>query len=184
MSRMINSKIKCSNRLKIGWLNFTILTDVIVNHQNMSHFDNEFQKYLAELVETGFEFVSSNSEEVDAVYIIGLIESGYFYKVFYEINGYLVKSHKVNEVSDMQYDISNEKAFGMLNKGNRILKNIEDLFKNDGREVPVMFKLSYHPKTDKFNSDFSYPKMFTGHTTKTAQDVYEEWFVQMESLKG
>lgn len=150
----------------------------------MNHFDNRFQKYLAELVENGFEFVNNNSEEVDAVYIIGLIESGYFYKVFYEINGYLVKSHKVNEVSDIQYDISHEKAFEMMSEGNRILKNIEDLFKNDGREAPAMLKLSYHPKTDKFSSDFSYDETFTQHKLKTAQDVYEEWFGQMEKLKG
>lgn len=150
----------------------------------MNHFDNDFQKYLAELVENGFEFVNNNSEEVDAVYIIGLIESGYFYKVFYEINGYLVKSHQVNEVSDMQYDISQEKAFGMLNKGNQILKDMEELFKNDKREVPVMFKLSYHPKTDKFTSDFSYDNAFMGHKVRVAQDVYEEWFGQMEQLKG
>ncbi|OCA79195.1 hypothetical protein BBH99_19745 [Chryseobacterium contaminans] len=150
----------------------------------MNHFDNEFQKYLAELVETGFEFVNNNSEEVDAVYVIGLIETGYFYKVFYEINGYLVKSHKVNEVSDMQYAISPEIAFAMLNKGNQILGSIEELFKNDGREVPVMFKLVYHPKTDKFNSDFSYDKTFTHDKIKTAQDVYEEWFSQVEKLKS
>lgn len=146
----------------------------------MRHFDHEFQKYLAELVEIGFEFVHNNSEEVDAVYILGLIESGYFYKVFYQINGYLVKSHKVNEVSDMQYDIRNERAFAMLNNGNRVLENIEDLFRNDGREVPVMFKLSYHPKSETFNSDLNYDKTFTGHKTKTAQDVYEEWYSQME----
>lgn len=150
----------------------------------MNHFDNEFQKYLAELVETGFEFVNNNSEEVDTVYAIGLIESGYFYKAFYEINGYLVKSHKVNEVSDMQYDISNEKAVEVLDKGNRILKNIEELFKSEGREAPVMLKLSYHPKTEKFNSDFNYNKAYIDYTTKTAQDVYEEWFGHMENLKG
>lgn len=150
----------------------------------MGQFDHTFQKYLAELVENGFEFVNNNSEEVDTVYIIGLIESGYFYKVFFEINGYLVKSHKVNEVSDIQYDISREKAFEMLNKGNQILKNIEELFKNHGREVPVTLKLSYYPKTDKFNSDFSYDKTFTQHKTKTAQDVYEEWFFQIEQLNG
>lgn len=134
------------------------------------------------MIETGFEFVGNNSEEVDAVYVIGLIESGYFYKVFYEINGYLVKSHKVNEVSDMKYDISHEAAFAMLNRGNLILKNIEELFKNGGREVPVMLKLFYNPKTGTFNSNLSYDKIFTQHTTKTAQDVYEEWFSQVENL--
>lgn len=146
----------------------------------MGHFDHEFQKYLAELVEIGFEFVNNNSEEVEVVYIIGLIESGYFYKVFYQINGYLVKSHKVNEVSDMQYDIGNERAFEMLNKGNQTLKKLEDLFHNNGREVPVMLKLSYQPKTGAFNSDISYDKTFTQHKTKTARDVYEEWYNQIE----
>ncbi|GEM_PF-4838411 len=62
----------------------------------MSDFDNKFEKLYTELVEIGLEFVINNSTEVDTVYVIGLIESGYFYKVFYTINNHLVKSHKVN----------------------------------------------------------------------------------------
>ena len=47
-----------------------------------------------------------------------------------------------------------------------------------------MLKLSYHPKTDKFNSDFSYDNVFTEHKLKTVEDIYEEWFGQMEKLNG
>ncbi|MNG80506.1 hypothetical protein D3C79_391390 [compost metagenome] len=43
----------------------------------------------------------------------------------------LVKSHKVNLVSEMQYDISNESAFQLLNRANGMLKEIESLFKKD-----------------------------------------------------
>ncbi len=43
----------------------------------------------------------------------------------------LVKSHKVNSVSEMQYDISNERAFQLLNRANGMLKEIESLFKKD-----------------------------------------------------
>ena len=144
-------------------------------------FDNKFQELLAEMVGIGFDFVNSNSIEVDAVYVIGIIESGFFYKVFYKINDQVTKSHKVNSVSKVQYDTSNDSAFEMLRRGNDILKEIESLFKSDNREVPKMLKLIYHPKTGKFDSDFSYEKNFTNHSSKTAQDVYEEWFNEVEN---
>jgi len=145
----------------------------------MNDFDSKFQKLFTELVEIGFDFVNNNSDEVDTVYVIGLIESGYFYKVFYSINNHLVKSHKVNAVSEMQYDMSNERAFKLLNLGKDILKGIESLFKSHDRDVPTMLKLQYHPKSGKFDSEFSYEKTFTDHKTKTAQDVYEEWFEEI-----
>lgn len=58
-------------------------------------FDNDFQKLLTEMVELAYEFVDNNADEVDTVYVIGLIENGYFFKSFYKINGQLAKSHKV-----------------------------------------------------------------------------------------
>ncbi|MDR2913055.1 MAG: hypothetical protein LBV38_07215 [Alistipes sp.] len=148
------------------------------------NFDNEFQALLTEMVEIAFEYVNRNSQEVDAVYAIGLIESGYFYKSFYRINGTLVKSHKVNSVSRMQYDIARERAFGLLKSGTDLLERVESLFRNDGREVPSMLKLVYHPKTGKFDSRFSYGKNFTNSKTRTAQDVYEDWFKEMEGTSG
>lgn len=143
-------------------------------------FDTKFQNFLKELIEIAFEYVNNNYDEVDEVYVIGLIESGYFYKPFYKINNIVLKSHKINTVSKMQYDISNDRSFKMLNLGNETLRNIEALFLDDNREVPTMLKLAYCPKTGKFNSDFSYEKTFTNQKSKTAQDVYEEWFNEIE----
>jgi len=141
-----------------------------------NNFDDEFQKLFTEMVELAFEFVNNNSDEVDAVYVIGLIEKGYFYKQFYKINGTVIESHKVNTVSKMQYDISNVRAFSLLNLGNELLKKIEYLFKSDNRDVPTMLKLIYYPKTGKLESDFGYEKNFSNSNAKTAQDVYEDWF--------
>jgi hypothetical protein len=145
-----------------------------------NNFDTEFRKLLTELVELAFEFVDNNADEVDAVYVIGLIEKGYFFKSFYRINGTLVKSHKVNTVSKVQYDISNTRAFDLLNLGNETLIKIENLFKSAGRDVPTSLKLIYYPKSGKFESDYGYEPTFSDSNTKTAQDVYEDWYNETE----
>ena len=91
------------------------------------NFDNDFQSLLTEMVELAFEYVDDNVDEVDTVYTIGLIEKGYFFKTFYKINGQLAKSHKVNDISKKQYDVSSTRAFNLLNLGNEILMKIEKL---------------------------------------------------------
>ncbi|SUJ04692.1 Uncharacterised protein [Sphingobacterium spiritivorum] len=143
-------------------------------------FDTKFQKLLKELIEIAFGYVNNNDDEVNNVYVIGLIESGYFYKAFYKIDNIALKSHQINTISKMQYDISKERSFRMLSLGNEILKNIENLFLGDSRAVPSMLKLVYQPKTGKFDSSFSYDKTFSNQKNKTAQDVYEEWFNEIE----
>ena len=147
-----------------------------------NNFDNDFQSLLTEIVELSFEYVDNNVDEVDTVYTIGLIEKGYFFKTFYKINGQLAKSHKINEISKKQYDISSTRAFNLLNLGNEILMKIENLFVDYNREIPTILKLVYFPKTGKFESYFGYEKNFSNSTTKTAQDVYEEWYSNGGSL--
>lgn len=147
-----------------------------------NNFNNDFQSLLTEIVELAFEYVDNNVDEVDTVYSIGLIEKGYFFKTFYKINGQLAKSHKVNDISKKQYDISYARAFDLLNNGNEILIKIENLFVDYNREIPTILKLVYFPKTGKFESYFGYKNNFSNHTTKTAQDVYEEWYSNGGSL--
>ena len=147
-----------------------------------NNFDNDFQSLLTEIVELSFEYVDNNVDEVDTVYTIGLIEKGYFFKTFYKINGQLAKSHKINEISKKQYDISSTRAFNLLNLGNEILMKIEKLFVDYNREIPTILKLVYFPKTGKFECYSGYEKTFSNSTTKTAQDVYEEWYSNGGSL--
>lgn len=59
---------------------------------------------------------------------------------------------------------------------------IENLFVNHNREIPTILKLVYFPKTGKIESCFGYEKNFSNSTTKTAQDVYEEWYSNGGSL--
>ncbi|WP_308377233.1 hypothetical protein, partial [Prevotella corporis] len=94
-------------------------------------------------------------------------------------NGKLAKSHKVNDISKKQYDVSSTRAFNLLNLGNDILMKIENLFIDYNREIPTILKLVYFPKTGKFESYFGYETNFSNSTTKTAQDVYEEWYREL-----
>jgi hypothetical protein len=147
--------------------------DKVLEKENImaNEFDNEFQKLFTEMVEIAFDYVNKNTEEIDTVYVIGLIESGYYYDFFYKINGKVVESHKVNTVSKMQYDISKDRAFALLGLGIKELEKIKKLFENDNREVPKSLNLIYYPKTGKFESDLGYNKTFTNSNTKMAEDV-------------
>src|SRR5687768_9018425 len=120
---------------------------------NIENFDTGLQALFTEMIELAFEYVNNNESEVDMVYVIGLIESGYFYKQFYKINNVLIKSHKVNTVSTMQYDMSKDRSFRLLKLGNECLIKLEQLFKDENREVPSIFKLIYYPKSGKFESE-------------------------------
>ena len=140
------------------------------------NFDNDFQSLLTEMVELAFEYVDDNVDEVDTVYTIGLIEKGYFFKT------YSPGGSQRMDISKKQYDVSSTRAFNLLNLGNDILMKIENLFIDYNREIPTILKLVYFPKTGKFESYFGYETNFSNSTTKTAQDVYEEWYSNGGSL--
>jgi len=139
-------------------------------------FDAMLHALLTELTELAFEYVNNNKDEVDAVYVIGLIESGYFYKQFYRVNNVLVKAHKANTVSAMQYDLSKDRSFGLLKLGNECLARTGQLFEDESREAPSILKLVYHPGSGRFDSELGYGRNFTDSSSRTAQDVYEDWF--------
>lgn len=79
-------------------------------------------------------------------------------------------------MSKQQYDISNTRAFNLLKLGNETLMKIEKLFADNNRDIPTILRLVYFPKSGKFESNFDYGKNYSNSATKTAQDVYEEWF--------
>lgn len=143
--------------------------------------DARLQKLLEELMQNAVALVEPGIGEVDTVFVIGLIEQGYFYKPFYKINGTLVKQHKINTVLHSHIDISNDQSFDMLRSGNELLARIEAEFSGSGKDVPTMLRLTYSPHSGKFDSEFGYDKTFSNHKTRTAQDVYENWYQEIEN---
>lgn len=140
-------------------------------------FDSKFQEIFTKMVEISFELVGRNKGEIDSIFIYGSLEEGdAFFNVFYKVNGKLTKIHKLNSVSKMQYDVSDERVFAMLDLGNGYLMEVANLFKNDNREVPTLMKMVYNPKTGSFNNDISYDLHYSNDPERTNVDAYQEWF--------
>jgi len=142
-------------------------------------FDEQFRKLYTAMVEIAFEFVNFNKEEIDAIYVYGSMEVGFFYNTFYKVNGNIVKISQLNAASKLQYDVGRDKVMNLLEIGIEYLQRINALFKMDGREVPTLLKLTYNPKTGKFNNDISYDLHYSNSNTRHATDVFNEWFAEM-----
>ncbi|NQY30692.1 MAG: DUF600 domain-containing protein [Flavobacteriaceae bacterium] len=139
--------------------------------------DKKFQELFTKMVEISFEYVNRNVKEVDSIYIYNAMEDGeYYYNVFYKINNSLVKSHEVNQVSVDQYDISDDRSFGMLCLGGDTLEEIEELFTEHNREIPTLMKMYYNPKSGEFDNNISYELNYSNHKERTADDGFEDWF--------
>lgn len=145
-----------------------------------AEFDERFEELSTGMVEIAFEYVGRNKAEVDNVYVYASMEKGIlFYNVFYRINGKLVEMHQVNTVSRQQYDLSDDRAWKLLEVGTEDVQQIQQLFKDAGREVPTQMKMVYSPKTGAFNNDISYDLHHTNDSRKTASHVFEEWYVEL-----
>ncbi|NQY30688.1 MAG: hypothetical protein HRT69_14615 [Flavobacteriaceae bacterium] len=141
--------------------------------------DKKFQELFTKMVEISFEYVNRNVKEVEGIYIYNAMEGGeYCYNVFYKINNNIVESHEVNLVSEEQYDVSDERCFGMLELGSGYLENIEKLFKKSERNIPTLLKMFYNPKTGEFNNDISYEFNYLNHEERIAEDGFEEWIIE------
>lgn len=150
---------------------------------NTNTFDTELQRLTSEMVEISFEFVNRNTDEVDRIFIYGSME-GYslFFKVFYQINGQLVGMHKVNDLLEKPCDTSRDRMFKLLGLGNDYLKEIDELFKSDDREVPTYMKMIYEPKSGAFDNEIRYENQYHHLADKSVADCYTEWYEEIRTL--
>ena len=143
-------------------------------------FDSKFSKIITEMVEIAFEYVDYNEKEIDTIYIYGSMEDySFFYNVFYRVNGQLTELHKLNDISKEQYDLSDERTFGLLELGNKYLQEIKKLFIEDEREVPTQMKMVYYPKTKKFSTDISYEPYWSNNTELLPDDIFLQWYKEI-----
>lgn len=145
-----------------------------------AEFDKRFAELFTDMVEIAFEYVGRNKAEVDNVYVYVSMEKGIlFYNVFYRINGQLVEMHRVNTVSKEQYDLSDERTFGLLDLGIEDARQAEGLFRTTGREVPTEMKMVYSPKTGAFDNQLSYELRYSNDPVKSPARVFDDWFVEL-----
>jgi hypothetical protein len=150
-----------------------------MNH--IQDFDDKFSALFTGMVEIAFEFVNRNDEEVEAIYIFSSLENGYFYNVFYRINGSVVSINNVNEVSKQQYDVSPSRMFDLLGVGNDMLTEMETLFTDHNREVPKSMKMVYEPQTGHFNNKMGYEYLYKNDDNKTSGSVFDDWYNEIKT---
>lgn len=147
----------------------------------VEEFDKKFTDLFTEMVEIAFDYVDRNEEEVDMVYVYGVMEQEIFYfDAFYIINNQLVQNHQINTVSKQQYDISDERILAKLDAGLDCLKRAQTLFKEEGQEVPTLLKMTFNAKTKAFNNEIIYELQFTNHSDKLPDDGADEWFSEIK----
>jgi hypothetical protein len=147
---------------------------------NQKEFDEKFQGLCNKLVDIAFDYVACNRDEVDTIYVFASFEGGnsIYYALFYKINGQMVQRHKVNTVSNQQYDVSREPTKSMLGRGRDCQEEIMFVFEEYKQKLPELIKIIYHPKSGEFKKELSYELQYT-KKGKFATDVCDEWFVEM-----
>lgn len=137
---------------------------------------DKFNEITSGMIQVAFEYVNRNTDEVDAVYVYVGIEGGFFFNTFFNINGQLVEMHKVNEVSKMQYDTAMKSMFEVLKIGAKDAQDLSSLLKEYNQDIPTQMKITYFPKTEKFNNDIIYEELVGNNDNIHDSDLFEQWF--------
>ncbi|MFD0898257.1 immunity protein YezG family protein [Loigolactobacillus binensis] len=135
-------------------------------------FEDEFGKIQVDMVSICREYVS---DRADKIYIYGTAEDNQYYcSFFYNINGVLLKKHKVNEQLD-NVDVSEN----MQMQVNHILVDdlleIEKAAKKYERKMPTELKLIYDVKKNNLDADFRYDKVLEKNDM-AGFEMADRWF--------
>ncbi|HLX65821.1 MAG TPA: hypothetical protein VKR41_02465 [Puia sp.] len=154
-----------------------------INDQRMKidqqAFDRRFRELFTAMVEIAFEYVGRNKKEVDEVYVFGTMGvRGYYFNTCYRINGKMVETHEVNDVSVMKYPDLDERSYAMSMQGIDYLEETEQLFKDSDQKPPTLMKMVYHPKTGAFNNELDY-ELVSSDLNKTMNMFFEDWYVEL-----
>ena len=85
----------------------------------------------------------------------------------YQISQNWVKKHKVSEYATKMMSIT-------LDELQLDLDKLENLFIENNREFPTVFKLIYNPQSSNFNMNFEY-EMITERTGEVITSYFDSW---------
>jgi hypothetical protein len=139
-------------------------------------FDDQLQMLFTEIVEVGFEYIGRNKIEVDVIFIYAsLEEEDLFFNLFYKVNGKIARINEINNVLNTKVENTPNRMMLLLDVGTDSLEKILDLFLDNKREVPALFKIKYFPKTGAFKSDIIYELQYSNVNDKSNADGFKEW---------
>ncbi len=131
----------------------------------------------SELVEACLEYTES---KVDVVYILGMNEGNlcFMNDAFFKLKDVFYKKHKIGEVANIE--TTSEGREGLLRKLMTI-REMYSLYKEYTDDVPREVRIKYNVNTGKFGVKLSYSRRVEESETLSVDDVYREWFAEVES---
>jgi hypothetical protein len=148
----------------------------------MSTFEDRFSELQADMISICMEYIE---ERADKVYVYASCEESIISsKFFYLINNKYVKPHKVNDAlanGDERYNVSSERQFMVLDILNEDIEKIKGLCMDYEKDMPTEMKLIYDVKSGKFKAEYKYDLVYTNHETKTARQIADEWFEEIQN---
>jgi len=143
-------------------------------------FKKKFESITNSMVTLAFEYVANDNKSVNGVYVFCSNEEDYIhFNAFFEIDGKLLKKHKVNDTG-RDYDVSDITQTNFSKYGTEDLRKLVDIFSRYGKEPPTQIKMEYYPKTGKFDCNLDYELHYSNKNDKTAHDIAESWFNELK----
>lgn len=148
----------------------------------MNDFEDRFSELQADMISICMEYIE---ERAGKVYVYASCEESIISsKFFYLINNKYVKPHKVNDAlanGDKRYNVSSERQFMVLDILNEDIEKIKELCMDYEKDMPTEMKLIYDVKSGKFKAEYKYDLVYTNHETKTARQIADEWFEEIQN---
>ncbi|MYL60101.1 immunity protein YezG family protein [Virgibacillus halodenitrificans] len=150
----------------------------------MNTFEDRFSELQADMISICMEYIE---DRADKIYVYASCEESIISsKFFYLINNKYVKPHKVNDAvanGDERYNVSSERQFMVLDILNEDIEKIKELCLDNEKDMPTEMKLVYDVKSGKFKAEYKYDLVYTNHETKTARQIADEWFDELQNNK-
>jgi len=143
------------------------------------NFEDYFSEMQADMVGICLEYVEKRAERV-FIYC-SFEENVVFSNFFFKVNEHVVKKNELNNVirqGDKLYDISLDRQKTTISIINDNIKQINMLCNENDREMPTQVKLIYDVRSNSVQAEYKYELMHSREESKSANDIFEEWFIQ------
>lgn len=135
-------------------------------------FEDEITELQADMVDICNEY-SCNA--ADKIFIYVAIEDMIFVQHFYCINNKILDCHELNEAElKIEFDVSIDCQRQVLDILNEDVCKIHEVCKKHNQPMPTEMRLTYEPKTKKFNAEYKYDPQFTDDMGLS--DIVNAWF--------
>ncbi|MDE6068504.1 MAG: hypothetical protein K2F89_06090 [Treponemataceae bacterium] len=144
-------------------------------------FEDELVELQADMVDICNEYSCNTA---DKIFIYVAYEDLLFAMHFYIINNKILMPGELNNAGlKIEFDVSDECQEQVLNVLDEDVKKIKVVCDKYNQPMPTEMRLTYEPKTKKFNAEYKYEAQFTDDMGLS--DIVNAWFEEEKAkLEG